>query len=173
VAAQAGEPWAQEALFRRYAPFVNRLAYRIFGRDDRVDDLVQESFVQALSSLDRLDDPSAFVGWLRAVVVRTAGKMLRRRRLRMRLGLERSTPVDVDAVIARTAPPDTAAELRAVYSVLESLPTEERLALVLYRVEGFQLEDIAQQMDLSLATVKRRLKRAEEALTRAHGGLAP
>jgi RNA polymerase sigma-70 factor (ECF subfamily) len=164
VAARAGEQWAQEAIFRRYVRMLNGLAYRILGRDAEVDDLVQESFVQALGSLDKLKEPAALSGWLGSIVVRTAGKMLRRRRLRVRLGLERAAPIDVDSVIGSNAPPDVRSELRAVYTVLAGLPAEVRVALVLRRVEGMKLEQIAEAMDLSLATVKRRLAEGERAL---------
>lgn len=167
VAARAGERWAQEALFRRYGRMVNGMAFRILGRASDVDDLAQESFVQALTNLDKLENPNAFRSWLGGIVVRQAGKMLRRRKLRQRFGLERSEPLDVETMIGRTAPPDAASELRAVYQVLEQLPVESRVALVLRRVEGMKLEEVAERMNLSLATVKRRLKVAEKHLEAA------
>src|SRR5262245_12312653 len=43
VAARAKERWAQEVLFRRHAPRLNGLAYRVLGRDDEIDDLVQDT----------------------------------------------------------------------------------------------------------------------------------
>ena len=65
------------------------------------------------------------------------------------------------------APPDVATELRAVYGLLEKLPVEERIALVLRRVERLEIPEIAEQMGLSVSTVKRRLNAAEERLERA------
>ena len=70
--------------------------------------------------------------------------------------------------MSRAAPPDIAAELRAVYALLESLPIEERIALVLRRVERLEIPEIAEQMSLSVSTVKRRLNAAEARLSRAH-----
>ncbi len=150
---------------------VNGMAFRLLGRASDVDDLAQESFFQALTHLDRLSNPNAFRSWLGGIVVRQGGKMLRRRKLRARFGLERGEPVDVEAMIGSSASPEVAAELRAVYAVLDRLPVEARVALVLRRVEGMKLEEVAAQMDLSLATVKRRLKVAEEALEAARGDL--
>jgi RNA polymerase sigma-70 factor (ECF subfamily) len=167
LAARAGEEWAREALFRRYARLALGLAYRILPYDADVDDLVQDSFLYAFQRLSSLSNPQAFQAWLSSIVVRTAGKRLRRRKLQVRLGLRSSTPIDVDEVIARTAPPDVAAELRAVYGLLEKLPTEERVALVLRRVERLEIPEIAEHMGLSISTVKRRLHRAEERLDRA------
>jgi RNA polymerase sigma-70 factor (ECF subfamily) len=166
VAARAGEAWAHEALFRRHAPMVNGLAFRIMGRDADVDDLVQDAFVTAFGRLHGLDDPQAFAAWLGSIVVRTAGKVIRRRRLLERLGLRRGEPVDIDAVAARAAGPDVAAELRRTYERLERLPAQERIAFVLRRVEGMDLEEIAGAMGVSLATAKRRIAAAQQAIDR-------
>ncbi len=167
LAARAGEEWAREALFRRYARLALGLAYRILPADGEVDDLVQDSFLYAFERLNGLTNPQAFQAWLSSIVVRTAGKRLRRRRLQIRLGLRSHEPVDVDEVVSRAAPPDVAAELRAVYELLEKLPAEERVALVLRRVERLEIPEIAEQMGLSASTVKRRLNAAEARLSKA------
>lgn len=164
IAARGGEAWAREALFRRYTRMVNGLAWRLMPNDAELDDLVQDVFVQALSSLPKLTEPAAFGSWLGSIVVRTAHGKIRRRRMLTRLGLRRDTPIDPDTVVSEAAPAHAAAELKAVYAVLGTLPSEARVALVLRRVEGMKLEEIAVAMDLSLATVKRRLEAAEKAL---------
>jgi RNA polymerase sigma-70 factor (ECF subfamily) len=168
LSARAGEAWAREALFRRHARLALGLAYRIMPYDADIDDLVQDSFLYAFERLDRLSNPQAFQAWLSSIVVRTAGKRLRRRRLQVRLGLRSHQPIDADEVISKTAPPDVAAELRSVYEMLERLPVEERIALVLRRVERLEIPEIAEHMGLSVSTVKRRLSAAEGRLSRAH-----
>lgn len=161
VAARAGEPWAQEALFRRHAPRMNGLAFRVMGRDDEIDDLVQETFIAALSSLDRLEKPDAFASWLSGILVRQAYKKIRRRRMLARLGLGRAAlAIDAEELVATTATPERAAELAALYSVIESMPADLRVPLVLHRVEGLGLEEVATLMEVSLATVKRRIAEA-------------
>jgi RNA polymerase sigma-70 factor (ECF subfamily) len=167
LAARDGQEWAREALFRRYARLAFGLAYRILPSDLDIDDLVQDSFLYAFERLNGLTNPQAFQAWLSSIVVRTAGKRLRRRKLQVRLGLRSYTPIDADEVISRTAPPDVAAELRAVYGLLEKLPVQERIALVLRRVERLEIPEIAEQMKLSVSTVKRRLNAAEARLERA------
>jgi RNA polymerase sigma-70 factor (ECF subfamily) len=164
VAARAGEAWAQEALFRRYARMVNGLAFRILGRDSDVDDLVQDSYFEAFKNLGRLENPQAFASWLGSIVVRTASKRLRRRSLLTRLGLRRSTPIEADEVISREAPQDVRAELHAIYSCLDAMDHEARLALVLHRVEGMSLPEAAEVVGVSLSTIKRRLSAAERVL---------
>ena len=161
VAARAGEAWAQEALFARHAPRLLGLAQRMLGSSDDADDLVQDAFVRALSHLHRLENPQAFAKWLMSIAVHGAQKRLRRRRMLVRLGLRSAAPHDPDLVISSSAPPDVALELQSVYAAVRDLPAEERIALVLRRVEGLELTEIAETMGLSLATVKRRLTAAE------------
>jgi RNA polymerase sigma-70 factor (ECF subfamily) len=170
VAARAGESWAQEALFRRHAPRLNGLAFRIMGRDDEIDDLVQDTFIAALSSLERLDKADAFASWLSGILVRQAYKKIRRRRMLARLGLGRAAAaIDVDELLSPIASPERAAEIRALYSVVESMPADLRVPLVLHRIEGLGLEDVAAMMDISLATVKRRIAEAHATLQQRFG----
>ena len=160
--ARGGDPAAAEALFRRHAAMVSGLALRLMGRDEDVDDLAQESFAQAFDSLDRLKDGQAFASWIAAIVVRTVAKTIRRRRVAARLGLGRHLlAIDLDALIGPNVPADDATELRRLYALAETLPHTLRVPLLLRRVEGLPLDEIARLVGASLATVKRRVAEAE------------
>jgi RNA polymerase sigma-70 factor, ECF subfamily len=168
-AARSGESWAQTALFQRHVRAVMGLAHRLVAHPAEVDDLVQDTFVHALNRLDTLKNPQAFASWVYSIVVRTASKRLRRQRLLVKLGLRTATPIDLDQVVSKQASPEIASELAIVYGMLESLPAEQRVALVLRRVEELELAEIAERMGLSVTTVKRRLAAAEAGLARARG----
>ncbi len=171
VAARAGEAWAQEALFARHGKMVLGLAHRVLAGREDADDLTQDVFMHALSRLETLDNPQAFAAWIGSITVRMASKRLRRNRLMVRLGLRRNEPIDLDAIISKTAPTDVQSELRLVYGMLQRLPAEERVAFLLRRVDGLELTEISDRMGLSLATVKRRLVSAEARLERAKARL--
>lgn len=173
VAARAGEKWAQEALFRRHARMVNGLAYRLLGRDNELDDLVQTAFMAAFRDLDRLAEPQAFGSWLASIVVRTAHKLLRRRKMLTRLGLRDPANVELDTLLGSSLPPAVHSELREIYGVLDALPTEARIALVLHRVEGLSIPEAAERMGLSVSTVKRRLRIAEAEIERIKAAQGP
>ena len=164
AAAVAGDATAKRMLFERHAAMANRLARRLLGPGADANDLVQDAFVEALLGIDRLKNGQAFQAWLSSIVVRIAHKMRRRHRLFERLGLVQPQPLDMDSFCSASAPPDVAAELTAIYTLLRSLPVEMHIALVLRRVEGLSIEEIAEQMRLSVSTVKRRLAAAEERL---------
>ena len=169
LSAAAGERWAQEALYRRYARLVNGLAYRLMPNPADSSDLAQDAFVEAFRNLHRLQNHQAFAAWLRSIVIRIAHKRVRRQRLMARLGLRRPEAVDLDAVVSRAAPPDVRAELRTIYGILGELAIEDRTAVILRRVEGMAIGEIAEHMGRSLATVKRRLASAEAHLARRLG----
>jgi RNA polymerase sigma-70 factor, ECF subfamily len=170
MAARAREPWAMEALFQRHAPMVNGLAYRLLGRDAEVDDVVQETFVQALDHLAELKEPQAFASWIASIVVRTTSKLLRKRKLLSRLGLRgQSEPIDVETLVGRNVPPDAAAELRAIYAAIDEMPVDVRVPLLLRRVEALPLEDIVERTGMSLATVKRKIAEGEARLFAREG----
>ncbi len=170
MAAREGERWAQEALFRRHLAWVDGLAYRLAVRDQDADDIVQDSFAEALDSLHRLEDPWAFRSWLRTIVIHRARRFFRRRRLRQRLGLENRYPVDPGRVVSPQAPPDVAAELRRLYSRIEAMPADLRIVLVLRRVERWTIPEIARELGVSEGTVKRRITKGARLLEDAMAG---
>lgn len=61
-------------------------------------------------------------------------------------------------------PLDDALELRRLYGLARRLPAHVRVPLLLQRVEGLGLDEIARLMGASLATVKRRIAQGEAAL---------
>jgi RNA polymerase sigma-70 factor (ECF subfamily) len=169
VAARAGEAWAFEALYRRYADLIYGLAFRLVGGSAAdAEDMLQESFVEAFAAIHRLEEPAALKSWLCSVLVRRTCKLLRRQRLWARLGLWRGdAPVDFDAFVGRHCPPDVYAELSEIYGIVGEMPAEVRVVLLLRRVEGVPLEEIGKMTGLSLATVKRRLSAGEAFLHEA------
>lgn len=161
VAARQGQMWAKEQLYRRHVRLVVGLAHRVLPNDPEVDDLVQDSFVAAFDGLDRLESPQAFASFVASITVRGARRRIRHRRVLRRLGFRRAEPIDTERAVSASAPPDVGAELRALYEILSELPTDARIALVLRRVEGLTIDEIAELMQLSPATVKRRIDDGE------------
>ncbi|HEX7672259.1 MAG TPA: sigma-70 family RNA polymerase sigma factor [Polyangiaceae bacterium] len=155
-----------DILFRRYAPYVAAVAHRLLGRDDEVDDTVQEVFLVAVRGLRAIRDPGAVKAWLARVAVRSARRKLRKRRVRAFFGLD--DPAVEGSVTDRSASPEQRALLQRVYGVLDGIPANERIAWSLRYVEGEPLDSVAKLSGCSLATAKRRItaakRRIEEAL---------
>jgi RNA polymerase sigma-70 factor (ECF subfamily) len=157
-------PFDLDAVFRTYARYVGAVAYRLLGRDEEVDDVVQEVFVEALSGIGSLVDRGALKGWLRTITVRVVSRRLRARRMRRFLGIDRGA--DYETMPGKGADPETTALFGHVYRTLDGIPVAERLAWSLRHVEGLSLDEVAQQCGVSLATAKRRIAAAHQRLTK-------
>ena len=167
--ARDGDRGAQRALYLRHVGLVKGLAYRMLGPGEDARDLVQDVFVLALGRLGRLEHAQAFASYVASITVRQAQKRYRRRRIAERLGLAGRDEQRFDALISPDCPPDVRSELESTYRALERMATPLRTVLLLRRVEGMQLTEIAEACDISLATVKRRLTQAEQELVRLTG----
>lgn len=161
LAARTGDDEARQALFLRHFVGLNHFVGRLLAQSFEVEDVVQDTFVAVMANLKRLKEPSSFRAWIRKIAISQIRRRLRRNRLLNRLGLRDREPVDLETVVSEGTPADTLVELQQVYGLLRTLPADEAVALVLRRVEGLQLNEIAAQMELSLATVKRKLGAAE------------
>jgi RNA polymerase sigma-70 factor (ECF subfamily) len=160
-----GEGGALEVLYRRHAAFAIHLAARIEGSSRDVEDIAHDAFVRAFERLEDLTDRSAFRSWLGAIVVHAVRSRMRRHRLMNLLGLGRSSePVDLDALASPDASPHVRAQIAQIYALLRTLPTDDRIAWTLRCVEGHDLETVAKMTRCSLATVKRRITRAQRFL---------
>lgn len=166
--ASADEPLTFDRLFSEHARFVAGVAMRVLGRDDEVDDIVQDVFMCALKELSRLRQPQAVRGWLKTITVRKAYRLLRRRRLRAWLGLDDPAWRQASAleVPAPSCSPEERSLLRRVYQLLDQLPAAERLAWTLRYLDGERLEAVAALCDCSLATAKRRVTAAHSFIER-------
>ena len=160
-----GEVGALEILYRRHAAFAIHLAARIEGSSRDVEDIAHDAFVRAFERLDDLTDRAAFRSWLGAIVVHAVRSRMRRHRLMSVLGLGKSSePVDLDALASPDASPHVRAQIAQIYALLRTLPTDDRIAWTLRCVEGHDLETVARMTRCSLATVKRRITRAQRFL---------
>lgn len=156
-----GDRAAAAEMFDRYAPRVRRVLLRILGPDPDLSDLVQDVFVHALRDLPKLRDPAALGGWLTGMAVHVARRAIRRRS-RWRW-LRFFAPEDLPEMPAAAADEAASEELRATYGILGGLPEDERIAFSLRFLEGMELTEVAAACGVSLATIKRRLRRAEDA----------
>lgn len=160
-----GDAGAFEALYLRHSGFAMGLAVRIQGTAVDVEDIVHDAFVRVHARLGELRDASAFRAWLGSIVVRLVRSRLRRRRLLGALGLMAPEPVDLDAIASSDADPASRVLLAQVYALLQTLPASDRIAWTLRYIERHQLEMVAELMECSLATAKRRIQRAQRFIT--------
>lgn len=166
-ALKANHPGAKATLFDRYIDHVERVVYHVIGVDSEAKDVVHDVFVNAFASIHGLSDPLALKAWLSRVAALTARKVLRTRSRRAWLRLF----VDADQEM-RHEPwgdgvnPEAMESVRETYALLAQMPVDERLVFSLRFIDGMELFEVALACGVSLATVKRRLRKAIDRFTR-------
>jgi RNA polymerase sigma-70 factor (ECF subfamily) len=158
-----GELRAQRIAWERYAPTVYRLSQRALGSTEDARDATQDVLACVFAKAAKIEKPEALKAFVMSVMIRTLKYELRRRRMRRWLVLS-DTGQPPEAV---TLAPDHASRqlLRRFYAILDTLSAPARLVFVLRHIEGLTLDEVAEAMALSLATVKRRLSAATERLS--------
>jgi RNA polymerase sigma-70 factor (ECF subfamily) len=150
-------------LYDRYASNVRGMVRRLLGADAELDDVVQDVFVAAITSIGKLREPSLLKSWLLGIAV---GKVRDNLRARWRRRWLSFLPLDE---LPETAAPqnESRADIaREVNSLLDQLAPEERIALLLHRLEGMSLDEAAHSCNMSVSTFKRRLSRGEQKFAR-------
>lgn len=154
----AGEPWAQREVWDRYAPMVRGVLYRALGPGHDFEDLLQDVFLRVFDRVSGLRAPGALRSFIYSVTVRVVRWEIRRAQSRRRHQaaalLHRHGP---EVVI--TGDPETRDLLARAQNILDVMPARERAVFVMRHVEGKELAEIADGLEISLSTAKRWLKR--------------
>ena len=164
----AGRPDAPAATWNRYAPLVFGICSRALGSEIEAEDLTQDVFYRLFARIQTLRKPEALRSFVTSFAIRTVKWELRRRRARRFLTL--SATGDLPETPPGFVSADNRYALQRFYRVLDRLSTRERLVLVLRHVEEMTLDEVAANMGISLATVKRTLRRANERASALVGG---
>lgn len=156
-----GDRHAFGQLVEKHQTLVCSVAYSVVGDFARSEDIAQEAFLTAWTRIKELRDPASFVGWIRGIARNLALMSLRRDR--------KVAPLDADLSVAsvETSPPDLAVqreEEQLVWQVLESMPEQYRLPLVLYYREQNSVAKVAEELELTEDATKQRLSRGREML---------
>ena len=155
---------AMAALYDRYVGDVRRILLHTLGPRLDLADLMQDVFINVLTSVHKLREPGALRGWLFQVTVRTARKHLRSRSRRWWLTLW-PTGDELDQQPTTLLEEHASEAVQATFQILDGMEAEDRMVFSLRYVAGLDLAELAGACEMSLSTAKRRLARAE---TRFH-----
>jgi RNA polymerase sigma-70 factor, ECF subfamily len=152
-------------LFKEHATYVARLAFRLLGRDEEVDDIVQDVFITLFRNLDKIRQSESLRAWLGTTTVRTVRRRLRLRRIGFLL--RRKDQVDPLEVEGSGASGEDRAALRNIHIALEKVSVNSRIAWVFRYIEQESIDDIARLCGCSRSTAKRRIADAHRVVRRA------
>lgn len=159
------QQWIEQAqqgdaeAFRELSGHVRGMAYVVaydrLGDAQLAEDAVQEALLEAYMNLGSLQQPAAFPGWFKTIVVRQCHRLLRRK-------TETILPLEAAVHVAGSAPgAQDVAERREWTGVLHrcvaELPPKLRIPLQLFYFYGYSVQEIAGYLGISTAALKKRL----------------
>ena len=142
-----------EGLYNAHGRALLGYLSRSFGRAEAAEDLLHETFVQALGAPGRLAAAASPRAWLFGIARRVGLNALRRRRMQ---------PLPEDLAAARAREADD--RLDRMRRAIGRLPPHERETLQLRLVEELSYEEIAAVLEIPVGTVRSRLHNAVRTL---------
>jgi RNA polymerase sigma-70 factor (ECF subfamily) len=151
------DPLAFAQLIEPYRQQLWALCYRITGQRQDAEDALQDALTSVWRSLHHFRGEAALGTWLHRIAANAALRVVQRRReeLRAEFGDRASAETPFASVIA---------ERDELQRVLDLLPPEYRIALVLREYADMTYADIADYQGVGVQTVKSRLNRARSAV---------
>lgn len=159
--ASLGDARAFDLLVQRYRTLMYVCARRRLGSDAEADDVVQESLAHAWTKLSTLKDLAAVRSWMLRIVASRSIDVLRRRR-------EYDRVQEWEPAASENESPTTNAQLAllsaALHVALSNLPEQQRQCWVSRELESMSYQDIADQLEIPVSTVRGAIARARKAL---------
>jgi RNA polymerase sigma-70 factor, ECF subfamily len=157
--AQRGDERAFSLIVRAYEVPVFNYVLRLVGDRALAEDLTQEVFIRVFQGLPKFSLRSKFTTWLFQVTKNRVLDELRasERRPRALVALDDAPPLEVV-----DAPVEQVETIDALWSAVDKLNPDLKMALLLRDVVGLSYNEIADSLETTLATVKWRIFKARE-----------
>ena len=169
-----GDQAAFKRLRQKYHDAIFNLIYRIVRDKEEVEDLTQEAFIKAFTSLPSFNEEYAFSTWLYKIATNNSIDYIRRKKLQTFSIDKPIESKDSDYSfelpdLSRGADQEMISSQRKkmIEDVINSLPAKYRQVILLRHVEEKDYQEIARILHLPLGTVKAHIFRAREMLYRA------
>lgn len=168
-----GEQKAFETLLNKYRNLVFSIMFKMIRNAQEAEDLTQEAFMKAFSSLATFNDEFAFSTWLMKIASNNCIDFLRKRKLRTYSIHEpvqyKDEKIEIDIPDYDPTPEKTLLQSersRMIEETIQALPERYRYVIILRHKEEKSYEEIAEIMNLPLGTVKAQIFRAREILNK-------
>jgi RNA polymerase sigma-70 factor, ECF subfamily len=162
--AQRGDERAFAAILRAYETPIFNYVYRIVGDRTLAEDLTQEVFVRVFQALPRFSLRCKFTTWLFQV---TKNRVLDELRARERRPQAVVAIEDAPRLELVDPPVERQETIDAVWRAVRDLNPDLKMALLLRDVAGLPYNEIADSLEITLATVKWRIFKAREEVQQA------
>ena len=164
----------QQAIAQLYEQTSRRayyLAKQLVKDEDQAQDIVQDAYVKVFTNLPLLEQVENFQGWLNTIVVNKSKDYLKKKKpmLFSQMVSEEDEGSELDfedegGYFSPDQKVDYAETKRLIQGMIDRLPQEQRMAIVLFYLEEMPVKQIARVMECSEGTVKSRLNYGRKAI---------
>jgi RNA polymerase sigma-70 factor (ECF subfamily) len=169
---KSGDINAFEELVCRYERKIYSLTYRLMGNHEDANDFAQEAFLKAFQAIQNFRGEASFITWISRIATNVCRDELRKRYRIKTESLDEKITLDEGEVVKQHISPEPGpAELyeqrdfqERIQRYINTLSPEFRLVLILRDINGYSYEEIAEELECSLGTVKSRINRARNYL---------
>lgn len=165
--AQEGDLFSFDQLVKKYQKKIYFLAYRMMKNHDAADDIAQETFINAYSSIKSFKLGYNFYTWLYRICMNLSMNHLKRQKFVIPESQfeEEANPLEKETITEDPLSLLVQKEReRKIEQAIDSLPPKYKAVFILKVYEDLSYEEIAQTLKISLGTVMSRLFRARERL---------
>lgn len=169
-----GDTKCYNKIVEKYKNTMYYMVFRIIKNQDDVDDILQETFLKAFTSLDKYDGSHAFSTWLFRIASNASLDYLRRKKPESFENLIPNNHQDdennMEAQIQdkNVSNPEDGLTQKEKYElinkIVNSMPDKYSMLIRMRYFEELSYDEISEQTGLALGTVKAQLHRAKEIL---------
>lgn len=166
-----GDQQAIAQLYEQTSRRASYLAKQLVKDEDQAQDIVQDAYVKVFTNLPLLEQVENFQGWLNTIVVNKSKDYLKKKKpmLFSQMVSEEDEGSELDfedegGYFSPDQKVDYAETKRLIQGMIDRLPQEQRMAIVLFYLEEMPVKQIARVMECSEGTVKSRLNYGRKAI---------
>jgi RNA polymerase sigma-70 factor (ECF subfamily) len=159
-ASARGDMQAFETVYKRHHRRVYSLCLRMVANATEAEDLTQEVFIQLFRKIGSFRGESAFTTWLHRLTVNHVLMHFRKRGVRLEKTTEEGEIGEIQDFLQAATERPRFVDRIALDKAISELPPGYRTVFVLHDVEGFEHEEVADMLGVSVGTSKSQLHKA-------------
>ena len=169
TAAQNGDSEALNTLFNTFYNDVYYFALKTVKDDDLACDITQETFVEIINTLSNLEEPVAFVSWMKKITYHQCTRYFKKKK-DMLVDEDEDGNTIFDTLTEERAEfiPDEALDQedfrKTIMGMIDKLSDEQRTAVMMFYFDELSVKQIAEMQGVSEGTVKSRLNYARKSI---------
>lgn len=168
--AMSGSEAAKEKLYNQTYRQGFSLALQMVKNEQDALDIMQESYIAAFGHLNKLENPEKFKSWFHCIVANRCRDWLKKKKPQLFTELSseedenyfEDTLENEDMAFSPEKYVDYSETKRLMNEILDGLPEEQKLCVLMYYYEELSVVEIAEALDCSTGTVKSRLNYARK-----------